>query len=73
MYKRQIKLNAENVSQSVVMFNSRQNENLDWDTIDRLAENPDFDQFIGDIMTRRKDPMELYCSLILDFGISCTG
>ena len=31
------------------MFNSRQNENLDWDTIDRLAENPDFDQFIGDI------------------------
>ena len=20
-----------------------------------------------------KDPMELYCSLILDFGISCTG
>ena len=44
-----IKLNAENVSQSVVMFNSRQNENLDWDTIDRLAENPDFDQFIGDI------------------------
>ena len=44
-----IKLNAENVSQSVVMFNSRQNEKLDWDTIDRLAENPDFDQFIGDI------------------------
>ena len=23
--------------------------------------------------TRRKDPMELYCSLILRFGKSCTG
>lgn len=44
-----IKLNAENVSQSIVVLNARQNENLDWDTIDRLAENPDFEQFIGDI------------------------
>lgn len=44
-----IKLNAENVSQSIVMLNARKNENLDWDTIDRLTENPDFNQFISDI------------------------
>lgn len=44
-----IKLNAENISQSEVILNAKQNESLDWDTIDRLAENPDFKQFIGDI------------------------
>lgn len=44
-----IKLNAENISQSEVVLNAKQNESLDWDTIDRLAENPDFKQFIGDI------------------------
>lgn len=44
-----IKLNAENISQSEVILNAKENENLDWDTIDRLAENPDFKQFIGDI------------------------
>lgn len=44
-----IKLNVENISQSIVMLNARQNEDLDWDTIDRLSENPDFEQFIGDI------------------------
>lgn len=44
-----IKLNAENVSQSEVLLNAKQNVNLDWDTIDRLAENPDFKQFISDI------------------------
>ena len=44
-----IKLNAENVSQSEVLLNAKQNVNLDWDTIDRLSENPDFKQFISDI------------------------
>lgn len=44
-----IRLNAENVSQSEVLLNAKQNTNLDWDTIDRLSENPDFKQFIKDI------------------------
>lgn len=44
-----IKLNAENISQSEVILNAKYNENLDWDTIDRLSENPIFKQFISDI------------------------
>lgn len=44
-----IKLNAENISQSEVILNAKQNASLDWDTIDRLVENPDFKQFLGDI------------------------
>lgn len=44
-----IKLNAENISQSGVLLNAKQNVNLNWDIIDRLSENPDFKQFISDI------------------------
>lgn len=44
-----IKLNAQNVSQSEVLLSASSNVNLDWDTIDRLSENPDFKQFISDI------------------------
>lgn len=44
-----IQLNAENISQSEILFASKANTNLDWDTIDRLSENPDFKNFIKDI------------------------
>lgn len=44
-----IKLNAENISQSEILLASKQNTNLDWDTIERLEENPDFKNFIKDI------------------------
>lgn len=42
-----IKLNTENVEQSEIMFSARYNENVDWDTIDRLSEtNQDFKEFV---------------------------
>lgn len=44
-----IKLNAEYISQSEILFASKQNTNLDWDTIARIGENPDFIDFIKDI------------------------
>ncbi len=44
-----IQLNPENISQSKVLFPSRISENLDWETIDRLADNPDFKKFLEDI------------------------
>lgn len=46
-----IKLDAKNIEQSEIMFTSKINEFLDWETIDRLAdENNDFRNFIDDLM-----------------------
>lgn len=42
-------LNPENVSQSKILFTSKINKSLDWDTIDRLVENPDFKDFVEDV------------------------
>lgn len=44
-----IKLNPENISQSQVLFTSKLNQSLDWETIDRLVENPDFKEFVKDV------------------------
>lgn len=44
-----IKLNAQNISQSEVIFPAQRKQTLDWETIDRLSENPDFEEFIADI------------------------
>ena len=44
-----IKLNPENISQSQILFTSKINNALDWDTIDRLVENPDFKDFVKDV------------------------
>lgn len=42
-----IKLNSESIEQSEILFPARYNENIDWDTIDRLsAMNPEFNKFI---------------------------
>lgn len=44
-------LNAENIEQSEIMFPAKSNEKLDWDTIDRLAEeNKDFEELIRDLL-----------------------
>lgn len=46
-----IKLNAENINESEIICSARFNENLDWDTLDRLAEDsPDFKKFLNDLM-----------------------
>ncbi len=45
-----IQLNAENINQSNVLFPSRISENLDWETVDRLSDNPDFKEFLEDII-----------------------
>ena len=49
-----IRINAYNVSQSEVLLTAKENISLDWDTIDRLTENPDFKDFINDIMEDAK-------------------
>ncbi|SFL05799.1 hypothetical protein SAMN05216390_10944 [Lachnospiraceae bacterium KH1T2] len=43
-----IKLNPESVSQSSILLQAKENKQLDWETIDRLMENPDFKSFIND-------------------------
>jgi len=46
-----IKLNPEIIDESEIIFASRINNELDWDTIDRLAEdNKDFNCFIQDVI-----------------------
>lgn len=41
-----IKLNAENIEESEILFQARFNETLDWNTINRLSEdNGDFKSF----------------------------
>lgn len=42
-------LNPENITQSKILFTSKINRSLDWDTIDRLVENPDFKDFVDDV------------------------
>lgn len=45
-----IKLNAENIDESEIICTARFNDILDWDTLDRLAEDsPDFRAFISDL------------------------
>ncbi|MEF3254345.1 MAG: hypothetical protein K6348_02075 [Deferribacterales bacterium] len=42
-----IKLNPENIYESEILFPSRINQEIDWDTVNRLAkENPDFNDFL---------------------------
>lgn len=46
-----IRLNAENIEESEILFSSRHNDSLDWETIERLSEeNADFRNFINDLM-----------------------
>ncbi len=45
-----IQLNAENIDESEIICPAQYHEILDWDTLDRLAEDsPDFHEFISDI------------------------
>jgi hypothetical protein len=45
-----IKLNPESIDESEIIFQARQNPELDWSTIDRLVEeNPEFKQFMVDV------------------------
>ena len=45
-----IRLNAEHISESEIICTARFNETIDWDTLDRLAEDsPDFKKFISDL------------------------
>ena len=54
-----IKLNAENISQSEIVFRATSRKNLDWDTINTLIkENTDFKQFIKDIRLDSSDTDE---------------
>jgi hypothetical protein len=42
-----IKLNPENIFESEILFPSRINQEIDWDTVNRLAnENSDFNDFL---------------------------
>lgn len=46
-----IKLNPQNIHESEILFPSRINPELDWDTIERLSsENKDFKNFIKDMI-----------------------
>jgi hypothetical protein len=45
-----IKLNPENVYESEILFPSRYNQEIDWDTVNRLAtENSDFSSFLNEL------------------------
>lgn len=51
-----IRLNPVNVSQSEILFTSKERKNLDWDTIERLVdENEDFRTFIADVAVDTTD------------------
>lgn len=51
-----IRLNPSNISQSEILFTSSERKNLDWDTIERLAEeNEDFCTFITDVAIDTND------------------
>ncbi len=46
-----IKLNPEYIEQSEILFPAKENITMDWDTINRLAEeNDNFEQFMSDII-----------------------
>lgn len=57
-----IKLNAENISQSEVLLSAKPSDSLDWDTIDKLSENPDFKEFLTEITStiKRNRPKDVY-------------
>jgi hypothetical protein len=45
-----IKLNPQNIHESEILFQAKENFEIDWSTIDRLVEeNPDFKAFITDV------------------------
>lgn len=45
-----IKLNARDINDSEIICQARYNESIDWDTLNRLAEDsPDFNKFISDL------------------------
>lgn len=45
-----IKLNANSINESEVLIPAEYNESIDWDTVNRLAEDsPDFKKFISDL------------------------
>lgn len=45
-----IRLNAENIEQSEILFASKYRENIDWETINRLVEeNTDFAEFVKSV------------------------
>jgi hypothetical protein len=46
-----IKINMEEPDSSEILFSARANENLDWDTINKLTMNPDFKDFLKRIKT----------------------
>lgn len=47
-----IKLNAENIEQSEILFSAKPNKSIDWETVNRLAEeNPDFRDFLSEMTT----------------------
>ena len=51
-----IRLDPVNISQSEILFASKERKNLDWDTIERLAdENEDFRVFIADVAVDTTD------------------
>ena len=51
-----IRLDPINISQSEILFASKERNNLDWDTIERLAEeNEDFRTFISDVAVDTTD------------------
>lgn len=51
-----IRLNPVNISQSEILFTSKERKNLDWDTIERLVdENEDFRTFIADVAVDTTD------------------
>ena len=77
-----IQLNADNIEQSEILFTSKLHETLDWETINRLAEdNLDFESFIKSVV---KDIMvsevrgdydevyedEKYQSFVVEKGLS---
>ncbi|MBQ6263229.1 MAG: HrgA protein [Clostridia bacterium] len=57
-----IKLNAENIEQSEILFSAREREKIDWDTVDRLVEtNTDFETFVKDAVSDIKG-MQMHLS-----------
>ena len=51
-----IRLNPVNISQSEILFTSKERNKLDWETIERLVEeNKDFRTFIADVAVDTTD------------------
>ena len=79
-----IRLNAENIEQSEILFSSKYHKNVDWDTINRLVEeNLDFAGFLNsandDILVGRVDNTneydeikedEVYSKYVVEKGIN---